>query len=95
MNRSISNDMIKIVEQWANSDKSQKDFLKENNITIHKFYYWLKKYRELSSPGGFVPLRLTKNRNSITQIEIEYPNGTKIHLPSTTNLSVIRQLIMI
>jgi hypothetical protein len=97
MENTTSIEMYKLMEQWENSGKNQKDFLRENNIGIHKFYYWLKKYRDQKTPGGFAPLKVTKGKQRSIQIgygiEIHYSNGTVIHLPSTTTLSVIRQLI--
>lgn len=97
MEKTTSNDMFKLIEQWQISGKKQNDFFREYNIGIHKFYYWLKKYRSMNTPGGFAPLKVTKGRYSVSQIgidiEIRYSNGTAIHLPATTNLAIIRQLI--
>jgi len=99
MENTTSIEMYKLMEQWENSSKNQKDFLKENNIGIHKFYYWLKKYRAQKTSGGFAPLKVTKGKRTAVEvghgIEIHYSNGTVIHLPATTNLAVIRQLIRI
>ena len=37
--------MFALVDQWKSSGLSRKDFSRINNLSLHKFVYWLRRYR--------------------------------------------------
>jgi hypothetical protein len=89
-------EMTDMIRQWESSGKKQVQFLSERGLKPALFYYWLKKYRQSLSPAGFIPLQVVKGKK-ITKtpeaiIAIRYPNGTSIHLPCSTPVSMIRTL---
>ena len=90
-------EMYPLIERWHQSDKSKKNFCEEEQINLHTFTYWLKKYNRSKSKGNsapssdFVELQV-ENRPSITKpsplfAEIEYPNGValRLHHPMTSS----------
>jgi len=89
--------MRSMIEQWHASGKSQIQFYTDNQIKPSQFYYWLKRYRQMITPGVFLPVQVIRSKQSQksldTPIEIHYPNGTRVHLPSTVSLATIRTLI--
>lgn len=90
------NEMTHLIRQWEASGKTQVYYCTENGIKPSRFYYWLKRYRESTSSGGFVPVQVVKGKTPgktpDTSIVIRYPNGTSIHVPYATPLSMIRTL---
>jgi hypothetical protein len=89
-------EMISIIREWESSGTTQVQYFTDHGLKPSLFYYWLKRYRESSSPGGFVPVQVVRGKNtgktSEAIIMIRYPNGTSIHLPYSTPLSTIRTL---
>ena len=84
--------MFSFIEQWKQSNLPQNTFCKEQGITYTTFYYWLKRFRlQQEETGGFMSMRVTSTREN--QIEIRYPNGVVIQIPSTIGLSALKQLI--
>ena len=84
--------MFSFIEQWQQSNLPQHTFCREQGITYTTFYYWLKRYRSQQEvTGGFMAMRITSARESF--IEIRYPNGVVMQMPSTIGLSALRQLI--
>ncbi len=52
--------MLSLVEQWAESGLSQKQFAKDHQIKYHTFTYWVKRYRQRQHQNnGFIPIDLT------------------------------------
>lgn len=89
-------EMTDMIRQWETSGKTQVQYLSEHGMKPSLFYYWLKKYRQSLSPGGFVPLQVIKDKKIARApeaiIAIRYPNGTSIHLPYSTPVSMIKTL---
>jgi len=89
--------MRSMIERWQASGKSQIQFYTDNQIKPTQFYYWLKRHRQMITPGVFLPVQVIRNKQSRkpidTPIEIHYPNGTRVHLPATASLATIRTLI--
>ncbi|MFH0895793.1 MAG: IS66 family insertion sequence element accessory protein TnpB [Bacteroidota bacterium] len=89
-------EMFRLMEEWKASGKSKKQFCEEHTIAQHRFFYWQKRYNEQNDPQGqsFVPVKTGKKNESISSyIEIHYPNGVRLHLPSGTGLNIIRTMI--
>lgn len=88
-------EMFPIVEAWQDSSISKKAFCEEQGLVKSVFFYWCKRYREENDQGGFVPLTVGASR-SFTQghsIEILYPNGVVLKLPTNTPASLVRQYV--
>jgi hypothetical protein len=75
--------MYEKIEQWKKSDLTQKRFCEENKIARSCFLYWQKKYnQQLQGPSAFVPIVIQPGKNTTGHIEIHYPNGVRLQLPS-------------
>lgn len=91
--------MLALVESWRESDKTQIEFARENDLTVSKFRYWVHKSRNLSDSNlpssGFI--RIPGNGFSVSgvnnEIRLHYPNGVSLSLPADTSLSVLKNLI--
>jgi hypothetical protein len=82
--------MLTLVEQWQQSGMSQAEFARVQYLTLVKFRYWIKRFRQQDDTRhGFVQLSGFAGRD----ISIRYPNVVELALPSHTPVGVIRSLI--
>jgi hypothetical protein len=73
------------IKCWKESGLSQQRYCLSNNLRFNTFYYWLKKERGKSNPltDDFIPIRVQGNSSDIaSNLEIQYPNGVRILVPS-------------
>lgn len=93
--RRTMEEMFPLVESWHGSRLSKKAFCEERGILKSVFFYWCKRYREENEHGGFVPLTLGVSHGFAQgqTIEIQYPNGVVLKLPSNTPVSLVRQYV--
>ncbi|MCX6287712.1 MAG: hypothetical protein NTY96_11415 [Bacteroidetes bacterium] len=73
------------IQSWKESGVSQQQYCSSNNLRFHTFYYWLKKNRSKNSPltDGFIPIQVqSESSDTATNVEIQYPNGVRIFVPS-------------
>jgi hypothetical protein len=84
--------MIKISQE---SGMSKKAYCEQQGLALSNYYYWQKRYRASQHPtqGKFIPLNVVQGIDSLPQIEICYPNGVRLRLPQSIELSVIRSMI--
>jgi len=89
-------EMFSLIKKWQEGEIGRKELCDRHDITLHAFYYWLRKYkqRHQSSENGFVPVEIEPmGNNSKEEIQIHYPNGVLITLDKTVSLSRIKALI--
>ena len=90
-------EMFSLIRKWQNSGMNQKDFCIQHELTLHAFYYWLRKYKNLhqTSENGFVPVEIEPlgNNSKREEIQIHYPNGVLITLDKAVSFSRIKALI--
>ncbi len=84
------------LKSWKESGQSQHQYCLSNNLRFSTFYYWRKKDRrqENQLTDGFIPIRV-KGAASIAAgsgIEIQYPNGVCILVP-TMDIQFISRLV--
>ncbi len=61
--------MFRLVEQWQQTSKTQKQFCREQSLTYSTFMYWLKKYRQVKGQGSnFIPLEVTASQEPINSL---------------------------
>ena len=87
-------EMVLLMEEFANSGQTQKDFSAARGMAFHTFNYWFRKLKkEKEGPSGFVRVD-----TGITyagpdgELELVYPNGVKLKTGST-DLSLLSRLI--
>ena len=81
--------MLALIQQWQESSKTQQSFCQEHELTFSTFYYWLRRYRREINEGSFLPVEA----GSGSYIEIRYPGGIILQLPSSVKLSALQQLL--
>jgi len=84
-------EMFNLIRLWEESYEDRATFCKAHDLSISTFSYWRTKYRksQARSSNGFIELKPT----SASVLEIVYPNGVMIRMPSTTTLSELKVLI--
>ena len=89
---SYSEQMFKIVEDFQNSGKTQKEYSQASGIGKSKLNYWVRKWQSLQTQAvsGFVKIETGSDREG--GFEITYPNGVKLKA-AKADLSMISQLI--
>ena len=87
----VREQMFKLMEQWQQSDLTQKAFCQQQSIRYHVFHYWYKRYRERHAElqhnsSSFVRLEIAKGSSS-GSVEVYYPGGIRIifHEPVSSN----------
>ncbi len=79
------------VERWRQSGLSQKEFCKDLGMKVGTFAYWVSRSKEEEKKKGFIPLVPSKG-DCGAAIEISYPNGVRIKVPSS-DLKILSHLI--
>jgi hypothetical protein len=93
--KALSEEMHYHIQAWQQSKTTQKQYCISNNLTYHKFIYWLQKIRDTQNPadGMFIPVKTRQStRVCVTDLEITYPNGVRLRL-SPENFEHISRLI--
>lgn len=85
-----------LIRTCEESTISQKQFCRENNLSISTFGYWRRKYIKSLIPedadpseGTFIPLKDSAH----SLLEIIYPNGVRIQVPEGTHPNQLSTLI--
>lgn len=85
-NRSrLEEEMRYHVQVWQQGKQTQKEYCQENNVTYPKFIYWMNKLRRQQNPiePAFIPVQMDHPGNSLSlELEIAYPNGVRLRVPS-------------
>ncbi len=88
-------EMFDFVVQWQRSGKTQRSWCSMHGVQYAKFQYWLRKYRaaEADDTSTFVDLvATTQPTKSICTLEIHFPSGAVVKLPSS-EWEIVRQLV--
>ncbi len=84
-----------MIEQWQQSDLSQKKYCEQNNIAYHHFHYWYKRYldqRMADSTTGFIPVTLNA-ASSTGCVELQLPDGKRILFHQPIGVDYLKALI--
>jgi hypothetical protein len=81
-NLEIQQQMFGRIEQWKQSDLTQKAFCSQHNITYHVFHYWYKRYRDAKSQAdngasSFIKLELSPSA-MYAYTELILPDGKRL-----------------
>ena len=84
------------VEQWLNSGLSQVQWCKKNNVNTNTFRHWVDKYdqQNLNSPE-FIPIKQAEQQQYLSNIEIQYSNGTILRVLSEIQTDKLCELLTI
>lgn len=85
----------KHIECWRQSQLSQKEYCRQNDIIPHRFTYWKKRLTGNQSNPTFVPVPLISNLPvcSVSKIDLITPGGYKIQAGPGFDSATLKQLI--
>jgi len=85
--------MFTLVAQWRDSGLTRKEFCLQHGITLAKFGYWIKCWKEAQSGGdsGFIPMG-PPGIAGHSVLSVIYPNGVRLEVPSA-DLGLLSRLI--
>jgi hypothetical protein len=95
----LRQEMFSLMKQYLKGGIVAREFYKQHNLSEHKFYYWLRRYKEaISSPDqSFIPVEVNSSMPPVEDIpgdiQIQYPNGVIVTLDKSVNISRLRALI--
>lgn len=81
--------MFSLIDQWQQSNLTQKFFCEENNIRYYVFHYWYKRYKNYHTSSTEQPARFMKLSVSplpgSSSVEMVLPDGKRLlfHQPVT------------
>lgn len=82
--------MFALVEDYKASGLSGSPYCEKHGIYRSLLYYWIRKFNDSASCGGFIEIR---PKSQVTKIiEMKYPNGVSITVP-TSELDLLLTLI--
>ena len=85
------------MEQWQHSGESQRSWCDLHGLHLAQFQYWVRKFRAAhaaapdSAPDSTF-IDLLPSSPSVGMIELHFPSGVVVKLPSTA-LETVRQLV--
>lgn len=88
--------MFSLIEIWKKGEQSQQDFCKEKDLDYNQFQYWLRRYKQLNSPGesisGFTQIKV-KSPVSNGSMELVFPDGRKLIFHQPVDAAFVRSLL--
>ncbi len=82
--------MLAHYQQWEQSNLSQAEYAQSHNLKNDTFKYWVRKFKKEQNPSkGFVAIETIIP----SEINIRYPNGVELAIPSYTSMKIIKELI--
>ena len=88
--------MYSLIESWKSSGLTQRNFCASHAVKPSGFSYWLKRYEERETPSTVSPFReFIPEQHVLDKIEIIYPNGVRLSLPTSSSPESIRSLLRI
>jgi len=84
-----------LFEEWEGSQMSQEKFCKSKGIKKSTFGYWRKKHIKSQIPDQGTPLAgsFIALETPIGQMEIIYPNGVRVQVPTGSTAQALSALI--
>ncbi len=84
----------KHLERWRQSQLSQKEYCRQNEIIPHRFTYWKKRLVDNKLSPAFVPVPLVQNfPASTSKIDLVIAGGFKIQVHPGFDSATLKHLI--
>ena len=88
-----------MIERQKLSGLKVQEFCKKEKLKLATYYYWHQRLRKKPEDPKIIPLSIEKPKQlpvSVKEvIELTYPNGVRLSVPSGFELNFIRQLVTI
>ena len=94
-NESVRGQMFASVASWQQSDLSQKEWCRQQDIAYHIFHYWYRIYREERphSDNGNAFVKLSVKSEANASCEVVFANGTKILFREPVTVHYLKSLL--
>jgi hypothetical protein len=101
-NEKLKTEMYGFISRWEGSGLNQKEFCKAEGINYYKFKYWktqlakeqhFAKQKQIKPEPDFIPVTVSNHRDTITGLEVIFPNGVKLSCNQGFQPSQIKELI--
>ncbi len=87
-----ANKMSELIRKWKAGVQTKSAFCKSQNLSIHTFNYWLKKYRQENS--DFLPVKIiVSEKLPERNIRFQFPKGISAEVPEFALPDFLRALI--
>ena len=94
-NESVREQMFASIASWQQSDLSQKEWCRQQNIAYHIIHYWYRIYREEHPQKGddssFVKLSVKPEADA--SCEVVFTDGTKILFREPVKVDYLKSLL--
>jgi len=87
-------EMVLLMEEFARSGQTQKDFSASKGMNVHKFSYWFRKLKkERETPSGFARVDTgAAPAGPNAQAELVFPNGVRLRVDAS-DVSLLSRLV--
>jgi hypothetical protein len=100
-NKNLQDQMYALIEEWKKEGGVQKVFCNKHEISVLKFQYWHKRYKEQKGSAGdndpsFIKLDLPSAqtyKHSGGRAEVIFPNGTRILFHQEVSVHFLKALV--
>ena len=86
-----------MIERQKLSGLNVQEFCKKEKLKLATYYYWHQRLRKKPEDSKIIPVSIEKPKQlpglSKEVIELVYPNGVRLSIPSCFELNLIRQLV--
>ena len=83
--------MYALIAEYRQSGLSTKAFCADKDVKVSTFQYWIQKQKK-EQLSGFIPVKTGMQPSGTHPVEVVYPNGIRLCLPSF-NPQQISQLL--
>ena len=85
------------IEQWSESDLTQLEYCRQNDLTAYRFTYWKKKFKQQSGPSvEFV--QITPEPEAVNTcpsgLKLNTSHGLQIEIPDGFSRETLEQVLM-
>lgn len=85
--------MFNYIDQWQQSDLTQKAFCHQVNLRYHIFHYWYKRYRKSSEPASsFIKLNVSAS-STVSHAELILADGKRLLFHQPVSADYLKALI--
>jgi len=87
--------MFEIVRAWQQSDVSQKEWCRQEDIPYHIFHYWYRKFKDQQEPidnsGSFIQLAMASTQ--VASCEVIFVDDTRILFHESLPAQYLKSLL--
>lgn len=91
--KDVQQSMFNYIDQWQQSDLSQKAFCNQINLPYHIFHYWFKRYRNKENqPSSFIKLNVS-TPSTVCHAELILADGKRLVFHQPVSADYLKTLI--